>query len=63
MKKAVKHAERNAKTQNAEDAKGFINNLSIVGELYWDGAGNTVISPGTDMDAVRNEIIRWIMKL
>ncbi|MFC1739076.1 hypothetical protein ACFL1G_08520 [Planctomycetota bacterium] len=63
LKKAIKHAERNGKDKNAEDAKAFINNLRIVGELYWDGAGNTVISPGTDMDTVRNEIIDWIVKL
>ncbi len=34
-----------------------------MGELFWDGAGNTVISPGTDMDALRGEIIDWILKL
>lgn len=63
LKKAIRYAERSGKDKNAEDAKAFINNLRIVGELYWDGAGNTVISPGTDMDAVRNEIIDWIAKL
>ena len=63
LKKAIKHAERNGKDKNAEDAKAFINNLRIVGKLYWDGAGNTVYSPGTDMDAVRKEIIDWIVKL
>lgn len=63
LQKAIKYAGRNGKDKNAEDAKAFINNLTIVGELFWDGAGNVVISPGTDMDAVRNEIINWIMKL
>ena len=63
LKKAIKHAERNGKDKNAENAKAFINNLSITGRLFWDGAGNTVISPGTDMDEVRNEIIKWILKL
>ncbi len=63
LKEAIKDAERKGKDKNAEDAKAYINNLRIVGELYWDGAGNTVISPGTDMDVVRREIIDWILKL
>ena len=63
LRQSIKHAERNGKDKNAENAKSFVNNIRVTGTLYWDGAGNTVISPGTDMDDLRDQIIKWILKL
>ncbi len=63
LQNAVKKAEKAGRTGIAGKAKAFLDAIEVTSDLYHDGTDNTNFSPGTDMGAVRERIIDWILRL